>query len=381
MNKDKKSIIKKIIFGIILDRIMLVLLGIVGSIGLFIAALYFFNPFRGPKEVNPDDPLTEIVYEKYGDQFKYIGSNKYDNGVVNYSYEVKGNETGDLKGIVDLFNQNIIDSRDKIMVSFWIDYGYAMDSPFSIRNYSTDNLSEPDYDGLYVLRISFGKSIIDTGVWRDFNTYTVFDGVRRIDTDYGTQICAREEGINWREIWPELENIIVDNYTIWDDYNRRVHGVSCMTFDSTHGDSENIYIKPEMSSNGCSLKEIRLIDADDKTVLWCDDIKPQNNVTQMYYIYEEDGVYSFLKIKSTDTVNTYRKCFKLFYLNGEGDEIVIDQMSIFGVEGNAIDEKKLEEYEKKLYEYLDYSTFLIGSDYGEVKYRDPDISFEIYFGL
>ena len=57
MNKDKKSIIKKIIFGIILDRIMLVLLGIVGSIGLFIAALYFFNPFRGLKEVNPDDPL------------------------------------------------------------------------------------------------------------------------------------------------------------------------------------------------------------------------------------------------------------------------------------------------------------------------------------
>ena len=56
-------------------------------------------------------------------------------------------------------------------------------------------------------------------------------------------------------------------------------------------------------------------------------------------------------------------------------------MSIFGVEGNAIDEKKLEEYEKKLYEYLDYSTFLIGSDYGEVKYRDPDISFKIYFGL
>ena len=129
------------------------------------------------------------------------------------------------------------------MVSFWIDYGYAMDSPFSIRNYSTDNLSEPDYDGLYVLRISFGKSIIDTGVWRDFNTYTVFDGIRRIDTDYGTQICAREEGINWREIWPELENIIVDNYTIWDDYNRRVNGVSCMTFDITHGDSENIYIK------------------------------------------------------------------------------------------------------------------------------------------
>ena len=314
----------------------------------------------------PDDYLSEMIFDKFGDQYDYLGKDELRNGAVAYRYNVEYSETNDLAGLISYINQNISDNDDKIKFCFILYGSNYSECPFSLSNYSSDDLETADYNGLYVLRVNHDKMISYGTVWADPSTYTIIPDIKVLDVDMGMQEEARNLGIGWRDIWPDMEKINVTDYAIEDIYFRTVHGMNCYTFDISHG-GENIYIKQSVGRDVAYIEEILADDNGNKTVLWNDQIICKNNTSEMYFLYKDGNEYDFLKYEYIIDGNAYRISYKVFYLDTSGEQIIIDQDGIFGLVDNPSDVAKAAEFEEKLNSYLDYSSFFIGTENGKLE--------------
>ena len=163
----------------------------------------------------PEDDFSSHLVSSLDSNIWYQGRNCDGASIVYYDFKIKSYREDDINNIYKVSNSNycFISSKSKI----WIGDGPSgvLFPMVVLSNYSDAKLENPDYDGFYSLSISFREG---HDYWQDLSLYTKMESIRRLELPDKLQKKAEKEGIDWYEVWPELEEVIVYET---DDYGNR----------------------------------------------------------------------------------------------------------------------------------------------------------------
>ena len=98
--------------------------------------------------------------------------------------------------------------KKKIAVYVKVENTHGVESVLSLKNYSNDNSEQADYEGFYALSISYFMNSEEES-FKDPQTYTGIEGIKHLRIDSEMQKKAEEQGIDWYEIWPDLEDVVI----------------------------------------------------------------------------------------------------------------------------------------------------------------------------
>ncbi len=203
----KKSRILSLIAGGVL--IIIILAAVKYALILLV---YWINPIGG-REYNrrPNDELSRSVKEAVGDDFYYQGKEESDSGVTEYGYQVKKQEKDALTNLVNTLNDAVKNEQGKIRVTVYLKFPGGIEPVFSVENFSDDGLETADYDGMYAAYI-LKPDINDGTIFDSPSVYTEIEGIRKLYIVPQMRTQAEKEGIDWYELWPDLEEVkIISN--------------------------------------------------------------------------------------------------------------------------------------------------------------------------
>ncbi len=161
------------------------------------------------KNAKPDDDISESMLNSIGDDLWYLWKEEIPNEGTKYVYLVRKSDDLALRTFVD--GVSLLDAADEgraiLAVHQEISNG-ELCTLFFLSNYDCwgDKDSEILNDFGY-LKIRYNE--YSDAAWQSPETYTAFEGIRHLEIPDVLQAKADEEGIDWYEIWPELEEIIV----------------------------------------------------------------------------------------------------------------------------------------------------------------------------
>lgn len=159
----------------------------------------------------PDDELSEIICNHFeNNEYIYNGKSIYnDNNIICYRY-INGNLDSDnitefalaLNGFENIENNKIV-----VNVCTPLSAGAAL-RVFALSNYSDENLDKPDYSGFYCITLGWDVSPAEAFLY-DPLTYSQISDIRKLVIPDQMQEKADQEEIDWYEIWPDLEEVVV----------------------------------------------------------------------------------------------------------------------------------------------------------------------------
>lgn len=175
-----------------------------------ILLVLWMNPIGG-REHNrrPNDQLSRSVKEAVGDDFYYQGKEEQDSGVTQYEYLIKKQDKEAVANLLSALNDAIENEQGKIRVSVWAKMSVnGLECVFALQNFSDAGLGEADYDGMQAIWIGEPHRM-DEESFYDPSFYTGIEGIRKLSIAPQMQKKAEKEGIDWYEIWPDLEEVEV----------------------------------------------------------------------------------------------------------------------------------------------------------------------------
>ena len=106
---------------------------------------------------------------------------------------------------------NDLAQREKKKIAVYVEAKntHGSESVLSLKNYSNDNSEQADYEGFYALSTSYLDNTAQESL-KDPQTYTGIEGIKYLRIDSEMQKRAEEQGIDWYEVWPDLEEVVVD---------------------------------------------------------------------------------------------------------------------------------------------------------------------------
>lgn len=216
---DEETVVKKLIktCASILISLLVVrktVITIVIVIGYLLIVFGSFGVFE--KKYKPDDLISEAIYEAVGDEkVRYCGK-QYKNpgnlGVsaefVTYTYQIRDHEDANL--LTDMVEAaNAVIKKDKTVmqkINLVIEEEFvsgAYRTAVSLRNYYEDKNEYIQYKSFQNLYI--GETVFSSGPYGKASTYTTLPDIRSLCVIEEIAQDAEEEGIDWYEIWPDLE--------------------------------------------------------------------------------------------------------------------------------------------------------------------------------
>lgn len=153
-----------------------------------------------------DDVISKTVYETMGsDDIYYQGREIYSDDICCYEYYLAHEKKLEMYRLINIVNTVIEeeDIHDKIQIRFIMGDTGVLCTVASFRNYSDASLSQPDYDSLQYLFISGGPDY--NHIYHNARTYIDFKDIRYLGVSEAIQRNAEAQGIDWYEIWPDLE--------------------------------------------------------------------------------------------------------------------------------------------------------------------------------
>ena len=165
-------------------------------------------------DTKPDDGLSLAVKDAFGDAFYYCGKEESDVYGDYYTFQINENDPDLIRRFVDVLNEYISESDDKVTVVVGIKQVEVLGQVFSLSNFSDTSLDYPDYDGFYDLWIGYLMYDHDS-FWDDVNIYSSLVEVRKIEVSDKLQDKAELTGIDWYELWPNLEEVTVYDTSGW----------------------------------------------------------------------------------------------------------------------------------------------------------------------
>lgn len=156
----------------------------------------------------PNDKLSRSVKEVVGDDFYYRGKKEeHDSGVTQYEYQIKKQDKEAVANLLNALNDAIRNEQGKIRVMVFAKMSVSgLEPVFSLENFSDDGLGEADYDGMYAIWIG-GPDMVEAECFYDPSFYTEIEGIRKLYIAPQMSTRAEKEGIDWYEIWPDLEEV------------------------------------------------------------------------------------------------------------------------------------------------------------------------------
>ena len=165
--------------------------------------------------LNPDDVFTESVKEKFGDSFRYNDHEESERYGSYYTYEICDQYIETVTEFFEFANESFRGIDDKVTISVGIVQVEGLGEPFSLSNYSDESNDKADLEGLYNLHIVHLMFNHDS-FWDDLSIYSKFKGIKYLTVTDIIQEQADEQGIDWYEYWPELENVEIIDTSQWN---------------------------------------------------------------------------------------------------------------------------------------------------------------------
>ena len=167
----------------------------------------------------PDDDISKAIYKAVGrKKVRYRGKESYDSGeLVNYGYVVCDYEDENLlANMVEAANAVMEENKmtGKKVLYLWGERTGGYSSLVSIRNYYEGEDGYEQYGSFQALYIYGTSPHMDQQetLYDKISTYINLTDIKSLGITEKIAQSAEEEGIDWYEIWPDLEH-----YKVWED--------------------------------------------------------------------------------------------------------------------------------------------------------------------
>lgn len=157
-------------------------------------------------EIEPDDVFSENVMSAVGDCFIYKGKESFDKCGTIYEFFIWKESPESIVAISKAINEytGIITDQSEIRIEDGgAGYYYTV---IKLFNYYDTDQGELNYDGFFSMRIEWNEM---SPIWEDPTVYLSFEGIKRLEIPDKLQEKADEQGVDWYEVWPNLEEVVV----------------------------------------------------------------------------------------------------------------------------------------------------------------------------
>ena len=161
-----------------------------------------------PRHEIPNDKFSYVVCKEMGDDIWYYYKDKGRSGEKEYYYIIEKCDRDTITRFSKVLNDLAQEEKKKIAIYVEVENTHGSESVLSLKNYSNDNSEQADYEGFYALSISYFMNSEEES-FKDPQTYTGIEGIKHLRIDSEMQKKAEEQGIDWYEIWPDLEDVVV----------------------------------------------------------------------------------------------------------------------------------------------------------------------------
>lgn len=182
----------------------------VKKIKLFIVVLCMGILFGGcgypeHKNYKANDELSKAVYEAVGEDIYYQYKKKEENGILEYEFCVENENEESLYKFIDIVDDNLAHREDKVMVILGCYIPGGTQYVMRISNYSDKSLEKADLQGAGSVYAIY-TDIESSELFNNPEIYTHFKDVRYFAIDKKLQNIAEEKGIDWYQVWDNLES-------------------------------------------------------------------------------------------------------------------------------------------------------------------------------
>ena len=161
---------------------------------------------NSPNRGIPYDKFSRAIYREMGDDIWYYYKNKGRSGEKEYYYIIEKCDRDTITRFAKVLNDLAQEEKKKLAIYVEVEDPYGSESVLNLKNYSNDNSEQADYERFYALSISYPDFEEEL---RNPQTYTGIEGIKYLRIDSEMQKRAEEQGIDWYEIWPDLEDVVV----------------------------------------------------------------------------------------------------------------------------------------------------------------------------
>ena len=194
-----------------------ILVFLLAAIGIVIGGLVFAYSYKANKI--PNDDISKAIYKAVGrKKVRYLSKKSYDSGEkVIYGYVVCDYEDENmLADMVEAANA-VMEEKEitgKIVLYLWGERSGGYSSLASIRNYYEGEDGYEQYESFQTLYIYGTPPHMDQQetLYDKISTYINLSDIKSLAVKEKIAQSAEEEGIDWYEIWPDLEH-----YKVWED--------------------------------------------------------------------------------------------------------------------------------------------------------------------
>ena len=163
---------------------------------------------NSPNRGIPYDKFSRAIYREMGDDIWYYHKEKGRSGEKKYYYIIEKCD----KDTINRFTKvlNILGQKEKKKIAVYVEakFVHGLESVLNLKNYSNDNSEQADYEGFYALSTSYLDNTAQESL-KDPQTYTGIEEIKYLRIDSEMQKRAEEQGLDWYEIWPDLEDVVV----------------------------------------------------------------------------------------------------------------------------------------------------------------------------
>ncbi len=169
--------------------------------------------------LSPDDEISEFVCTELEGVFTYIEKSTLEDGTKSYTY--LGWTSTFTKENMSLFLDSVsslrVDDGDRIKINLAVEEAGGRTWVCTVSNYypvaKNGAVEYVEYSEMCVFSIGWPPIYADE--IHDPATYTVGEGIRYLFLDEKMEGIASDKGIDWYEIWPELEGVAIIDSSNW----------------------------------------------------------------------------------------------------------------------------------------------------------------------
>lgn len=161
------------------------------------------------KKHKPDDMISEAIYEAVGDKkVRYCGKEYFKSGeIALYEYEIRDHEDEKLlTDMVQAANAVMKEEalKEKMVLAIREEFvSGAYRTSIWICNYYEDKDGYGQYE--FLQDLSIRGTVFDSSSYNKAATYINLPDIKRLYVTEKVAKDAEENGIDWYEIWPDLE--------------------------------------------------------------------------------------------------------------------------------------------------------------------------------
>ena len=157
------------------------------------------------KNKKADDELSKLVYETFGEDIYY--DSKDDSQEIKCYYFLLMKEDKEvIKDFLLVVDEVLSQSNEKTIVYLACQTPGGLEFVVLLENFSDSVVDKADLDGAKSILVRYSSNP-NAEIFKDPNIYTVLEDIQFLEIDEELQKIAEEQGIDWYEVWPTLEEM------------------------------------------------------------------------------------------------------------------------------------------------------------------------------